>query len=171
MNKGVLGLFKYVDKLLAAAERLKRAGHGVTIFSSVPLDHEIEHEFGERKSYLKYFSFFGACAGFMGAIVVALGTSALYPLPRGGRAIFAITPTLLLAYVLTILVGVGMTFLGFLYLSGLPDFFKKRVDEPEIAVDAFGLLVGGIEEDGFDEIERVLKECGAHDVKKVEEED
>ncbi len=169
MNKGVLGLFEYVDKLLVAAERLKGEGHGVTILSPVPLVHEIEHEFGKPRSYLKYFSFFGALAGFTGAVVLALGTSALYPLPRGGRAIFTATPTLLVAYVLTILGGVGMTFLGFVYLSGLPDFFKKRVDEPEIAVDAFGLLVGGIEEDGFDEIEKVLKECGAHEVKKVEE--
>ncbi len=169
MNKGVLGIFKYVDKLLAAAERLKGEGHGVTILSSVPLVHELEHEFGKPKSYLKYFSFFGALAGFTTGAVLALGTSALYPLPRGGRAIFAATPTILVCYVLTILAGVGLTFLGFLYLSGLPDFFKKRVDEPEIAVDAFGLLVGGIEEGGFDKIEKVLKECGAHEVKKVEE--
>ena len=170
MVKSVIGLFEYADKLITATERMKDSGREVTVLSSVPLVHELEHTFGKPKSYLKYFSCFGAVSGFMTGIVLAFVTAALYPMPRGGRAIFTITPTLLLGYVFTILFGVGLTFLGFLYLSGLPDFFKKRVDEPEIAVDAFGLLVGGADAGELEDIERVLKEYGAYEVRRVEEE-
>ncbi len=169
MNEKIVGLFKYVDNLLVAAEKIKGVGHEVTILSSVPLVHELDAAFGEPKNPLKYFTLAGGLAGFATAILLALGTSALYPLPRGGRALFAIAPTLLLCYVFTILFGVLFTFVGFVYLGGLPDFFKKRVDEPDIAVDAFGLLVNDARIDGFDDIERILKEHGAYEVKRVEE--
>ncbi len=171
MKSSVIGLFEYVDKLITATEEIKGSGREVTILSPVPLVHELEHTFGETSNPLKFFSFFGASAGFMTGITLAVVTAVLYPLPRGGRAILTVTPTLLLGYVFTILFGVGLTFLGFLYLSGLPDLLKKRVDEPEIAVDAFGLLVGGADEGELDDIERVLKEYGAYEVRRVEEEE
>ena len=170
MNEKVIGLFKYVDNLIGAADKIKNAGYKVTVFSSVPLVHELDDAFGEEKSSLKWFTLFGGASGFVTAILLVLVTTALYTLPRGGRPLFSFTPTLLLCYIFTILFGVCITYVGFVYLAGLPDFFKKRVDEPDVAVDAFGLLVNDADSGAFDNIEKIMKEHGAYEVKRVEEE-
>ncbi len=169
MENAVLGIFLYVDTLLDAADRLRGAGHKVTILSSVPLVHEIEHKHGEGKGFLKYFTFFGGLAGFLAGVLLALGTAALYVLPRGGRAIFPITPTLLISYETAILGGVGLTFVGFLLLTGLPVLGKKKAFAPEIAYDNFGLVIEGLDGARFEEVEAILDEFGAHEVKRVEE--
>ena len=168
MADTVLGLFAYVDRMLEAAKRLKSAGYGITMISSVPLVHEIEHEFGEQKSFLKFFTLYGALSGVCFGTVFVLGTAALYVLPRGGRPIFSITPTLLISYETTILLGVIFTLLGFLLLARIPTF-RKGVDPPEVAVDSFGLIVDDVLEDRFEEVEKILKEYGAKEVRKVED--
>src|SRR3989304_6578489 len=140
MNKAVFGLFQYVDSLLDAAERLKRAGCKVTVFSPIPIGHEIEERLGKKKDYVKFFPLAGSVFGFFFGIALAFGTAALYVLPRGGRAIFPITPTLIISYETTILIGVVFTYVGFLLMSRLPSY-KKRTYLPEVSVDSFGLLV------------------------------
>lgn len=166
----VLGQFTHVDNLLRAAGRMKQSGFGITVFSPIPLVHEMEEAFGEERDYLRYFTFFGAVIGFLFGTIMSLGTAALYVLPRGGRPIFAMTPTLLISYETTILLGVGMTLMGFFFLARIP-CFRNKVDEPACAADSFGLLVKGV---GADEIERVnsiLRENGASEVKNVEDDE
>lgn len=168
MEKAVLGLFTYADELIGAAKRLKKSGYDVTIFSPIPLGHELEHELGERKNPIKYFTFIGSVVGLFFGTVLTLGTAAMYVLPRGGRPIWSITPTLLMSYETTILIGVFFTLLSFLFFAKLPSFSKKIYD-PAINVDSFGLLVEGNLRGKHDEIERILKEHGANEVKRVEE--
>ena len=173
MHTSVLGLFKYVDLLLSASGKLKGEGYSVTIISPVPLVHEIEHVEGEKKSFLRYFTLFGGISGFAFGMVLSLGTSALYVMPRGGRPIFSITPFLLISYETTILLGVIMSLLGFFAIAGLPYFkglphFKGEVECPEAAIDSFGLLIEDAGDDKLDYVEKTLKECGASEVRRVE---
>ena len=167
MEKGILGLFTYVDTLLEAAQKLKGSGYSITIFSPIPLGHEIDHALGERKNYIKYLAFIGAVVGFIFGIVLTLGTAVMYVLPRGGRAIFPVTPTLLISYETAILFGVFFTLTGFLVFAKLPSF-KKKFYDPEVAIDSFGLLVDGVREDKFGDIEKVMREYGANEVKRIE---
>lgn len=167
MEKAILGLFAYVDTMLEAAKKLKDAGHSITIFSPIPLGHEIEHALGERKNYIKYLAFIGAVIGYIFGIVLALGTAVLYVLPRGGRAIFPATPTLLISYETAILFGVFFTLGGFFVFAKLPSFREKFYDH-EVAIDSFGLLVEGVKEERFGDIEKVMKEYGANEVKRIE---
>lgn len=168
MSNSILGLFDHVDVLIEAAGRVKKSGCEVTIISPIPLGHEIEHAFGGKKSLVRYFTGIGAVTGLFFGAFFALGTAALYILPRGGRPIFSATPTLLIAYETTILFGVLMTFTGFVFLSWWLSFRNKGF-HPNIAVDNFGLLVSGIREDLFNEVERILKEHEAHEIHKVKE--
>lgn len=160
-----LGLFEHVDTMLSAAERFKTSGHKITIFSPIPIGHEIDNALGERKNPIKYLAFFGGVAGFCFGVLLAFVTAVLYVLPRGGRPLFFITPTLLISYETAILFAVIFSLCGFLIFARLPSFAKKHYD-PEVAVDSFGLLVET--EDGFYEIEKIFMEHGAIEVKKIE---
>ncbi|MBI5345051.1 MAG: DUF3341 domain-containing protein [Deltaproteobacteria bacterium] len=169
MSNSILGLFEHVDVLLKAAGRVKRSGCDVTIISPIPLGHEIEHAFGQKKKNLvRYFTGFGAAAGFFSGAAFALATAALYVLPRGGRPVFSAVPTLLVAFETTILFGVLMTLIGFVFLSWRVSFRNKGF-HPNIAVDKFGLLVSGIREDLWSEVERILREHGAHEIQNIKD--
>jgi len=170
MQNSLFGKFIYLDELLDAAHKLNLAGFSFKTFSPIPILHELEEVFGPpaHKRLLRYFTLFGGVTGLIMGFIIVLGTAALYVLPRGGRPIFSITPTLLISYETTILFGVGMTLLGFVFLAGLPAF-KLRIDEPEIGSDTFGLLIEGIREDKFEYVRSILLEHGASEVKKFEE--
>lgn len=168
MDKAVLGLFTYADELLDAAKKLEGSGYDITIFSPIPLGHEIEHKLGPRKNHIKYFTFIGSVAGLFFGLLLTLGTAAMYVIPRGGRPIWSITPTLLMSYETTILMGVMFTLMSFLFFSKLPSFSKKIYD-PQINVDYFGLLIDGNLRGRYDEVERILRDHGANEIKRVEE--
>lgn len=169
MDKAVLGLFSYADEMIDAAKMLEGTGYDITMFSPVPLGHELEHAMGERKNLIKYLTLAGSIMGWCFGLLLTLGTAAMYILPRGGRPIWFLTPSLLLSYETTILIGVFLTLLGFFLFAKLPSYGKKIYD-PEVAVDSFGLLVDGSKVKGKqEEIERILREYGAHEIKMVEE--
>ncbi|MDP2682733.1 MAG: DUF3341 domain-containing protein [Deltaproteobacteria bacterium] len=164
----VLGQFPHADDLLKAAERMKQSGFGITVFSPIPLVHEMEEVFGEERDYLRFFTLFGGVAGFMLGVILSLGTAVLYVLPRGGRPILTAPPTLLIAYETMILLGVCMTLLGFFVIAGIP-CFRHKVDEPACAMDSFGLLVKGVGEGEIERVNSILMESGANEVKNVED--
>lgn len=168
MKGSVLGQFLFVDVLLEAAKKLKASGYEITIFSPIPLGHEIEHTIGGRKNHIRFFTFFGAIMGCCLGALLALGTAALYVLPRGGRSIFPVTPTVILSYEMTILCGVLMTFIGFLLFVKLPYFGNKRIYNTNMSVDSFGLLVETNQDAKLNEIEKILKDSGATEVKRVD---
>lgn len=169
MDRAVLGLFEYADDLLDAAKRLKDSGYDVTILSPVPLVHEMAHKkMSPGKNYLRYFTFFGSAYGLCFGVGLTLITAAMYVLPRGGRPIWFMTPTLLISYETTILLGVLSTFVGFLVLAGLPSY-KKKLNDVQVSVDAFGLVIDGNLRGKYDEVERILREYGANEVKRIEE--
>lgn len=163
----MLGLFEYVDDLLEAAQDMKNAGYCITIFSPIPLGHEIEHALGEKKNPLKWLTLLGAIGGLFFGLLLTLGTAAMYVLPRGGRPIFSITPTLLMSYETTILLGVVATLGAFLLFARLP-FFGKRPYDEEVNIDSFGLMVEGVAPDSEAEVERMLEQFGAKEVKTLE---
>ncbi|MFQ5428340.1 MAG: quinol:electron acceptor oxidoreductase subunit ActD [Thermodesulfobacteriota bacterium] len=165
----LLGIYKHADTMMEAADRLQNTGYDVTIFSPVPLGHEPEYSaIKQRHNYVRYFTLFGGVAGFFFGIMLTLGTALLYILPRGGKPIFSMTPTLLISYETAILFGVLWTFLGFLIIAKLPYYGKGRLYDPIVNVDSFGLLVEGIRDDMYGEVEEVLREFGAEEVKPLE---
>ncbi|MFQ5736754.1 MAG: DUF3341 domain-containing protein [Thermodesulfobacteriota bacterium] len=167
MEKAVLGLFTYVDELIDAAKRLRGSGFEITIFSPIPINHELEHEFGEKPNYTKYLAFLGALGGFIFGLILTLGTAAMYVLPRGGRSIWPATPTLLMSYETTILLGVVFSLIGFGLFARLPDF-RKKIYDTEITEDAFCILIED-PQGRQQEAEQLLKEYGANEVKTLDE--
>ncbi len=167
MSDKILGLFEYVDEMLVAADKIKTAGNEVEIFSPIPISHEIDPVLGEKPTTIKYITLLGNFIGIVFGFTLTLGTAAMYVLPRGGRAIFALTPSLLITYETTILFGVVLTLLGFLGLTRLPSYKKKTYDIA-VSLDSFGLLVEGVSGKKGQEIERIMNDAGAREVKKVD---
>ena len=166
MKIPVIGLYKHCDEMLDAAEKLQNAGHKFETITPVPIVPELEARFGERPNTIKYITFTGAVTGFCIGLMLALGTAALYPLPRGGRAIWPVTPTVIISYELTILIGVLSTLVFFFILSKLPNY-KKQSYDPGVNVDDFGLLVE-VSEDKAGEVESIMKEFDVSEVKRLE---
>ncbi len=167
MKVPVLGLYRHCDEMLNAAEKIKNAGHKFETITPVPIVHELEAKFGERKDVIRFVTFTGATTGFFTGLVLALGTAALYPLPRGGRSIFPFTPTMLVSYELTILFGVVSTVVAFFLLSKLPSFKKRYYDEA-VNIEHFGLLVEVDSEASATEVENMMKEFDVDEVKRLE---
>jgi len=90
--------------------------------------HEAEHILKTKPSALRFFTLFGALAGFFLSFAFILFTVFDWPLITGGKPLISIPAFIIVAFECTILIGGIVSLLGFLHLSRLPDI--KRVFEP-----------------------------------------
>lgn len=167
MTRTIIGLFPYVNPMLSSVRRLR--GYDIeemTLLSPVPIVEEIDLQ-KKRSDALRFFTFFGGLAGAFGGALFAIGTSIMYPLPRGGRPIMALPPILLISFETLILIGILATLAGFLITAKLPSF-KERPYHYRIGEDRFGLLIKTREE-RVEIIEKILREGGAEEIIRYED--
>ncbi len=168
MHQTVLGIYVRPDQLLSAAARIREYGVGeVSLLSPIPLTGETGRMTVSGKDLMKFFTFSGGIAGVIAGTLLAIWTSASYPLPRGGRPILNVPPTLIISFETLILAGVVATFGGFLILTGLPAF-RKRPYHDSIGEDRFGIVVK-VKKEMLPQIESILKSEGAGEVIKIED--
>jgi hypothetical protein len=101
--------------------------------------HEIEHILKLKQSKLRFFTLFGALAGFLSGFALTLGTVADWPLITGGKPLMSIPAFLVIAFELTILFGAIASFAGFLILARLPA--PRTVLEPIEHNNQFTIVV------------------------------
>lgn len=82
---------------------------------------EAEELLLQKPSRLRYFALVGALGGFGGGFIFAAFTALDWPINTGGKPIVSVPPFLLIGYLMTILFGSLISFVGFLLLSRLPD--------------------------------------------------
>ncbi len=168
MTNSVLGLFKYEDEFLEAAGRMKESGfHEITLMSPIPV-HGVEEVLGKKKRIIRYFAYAGAVIGFTCGFALAVFSALSFILPVGGRPIITIPPFLIIAYEFTIFMGVIFTLVGFHLASGLPAW-RDRAYTMESNVDRFAVAVACTDQTAA-EAERLFRELGADDIKRVEAE-
>lgn len=169
MTNFAVGLFHGPDSALAAAGTLKGAGFSTPeLMSPVPIEG-VEEVLGEKKSVIKYLTFFGALIGGLSGFALAAGTAVLYLHPTGGRPIITIPPFLIITYELTILFGILFTVAGFFISSRLPAI-RERVYVPESAVDKFVVSVACDDDEHFQSATAILRGAGAEEVRELTEE-
>ena len=167
MTKSVMGMFQYQEDSLDAAKKLKSSGFAeLHLMSPIPL-HDAYEALEYGVSSVRRFSLIGAIIGAISGFGMATACALVFILPTGGRAIIAVPPFLVIAYEMTILIGVLATLLGFHYVSGLPAW-RDAPYRPEIIVDRFSVVVDYEEESQRADAERLLREAGAEDVHNVE---
>jgi len=166
---GIMGIFQYEDDLLRLVQQLKNAGFARPIvLSPVPLEHELEHIYGPRKSPVRRFSLAGGLTGAVGGFALAVACSLVFILPVGGRPVITFPPFLVITYEMTIFCGVLFTLLGFHVVSGLPAWQDHPYDE-RLAVDRFGVIVPCAGEAQRVDAERLIRGAGAEEVRDVED--
>lgn len=87
-------------------------------------DHHVE-EFVEKyikPSKLKLFTLIGGFTGCVSGFAFTIYTVLVWKLVTSGKPLIAIPAFIIIAFELTILFGVMSSFMGFLKLSGLPEF-------------------------------------------------
>jgi hypothetical protein len=135
--------FTFDDKgpFLAKLKELLAAGVPVAkiqITTPFPV-HEALELLKTPVSPLKYFTFTGAFAGFLGGFALTIWTNLEWPIITGGKPIIALPPFLVIAFELTILLGAIASLLGFLHLTRLPA--PKHILEPVEADGQFAIFV------------------------------
>jgi molybdopterin-containing oxidoreductase family membrane subunit len=169
MAGGVMGVFQYEDDLLRVLPQLRDAGFvRPLVLSPVPLEHELEHVYGPRKSPVRRFSLVGALTGAVGGFAMAVACALVFILPVDGRPVIPFPPFLVISYETTILLGVLFTLLGFHIVSGLPAWQDHPYDE-RLNVDRFGVIVPCADGAQRSQAERLIRAAGAEDVREVED--
>ncbi len=165
----ILGTFAFEDDFLAAARNLTASGFdNISLLSPLPLE-EAQEILGLDKSPVRRFTLAGAIFGAIGGFAMAAGTSLVFILPTGGRAIISIPPFLIITYEMTILFGVLFTLLGFHFVSGLPAW-RDRPYLPSAGTDKFVVVVEGADGDQVARAETIIRDAGAEEVRHVEDE-
>ena len=169
MATNAVGLFHAPSTALGAAGALKGAGFArPSLMSPIPLEG-VEEVLGKKRSVIKNFTFVGAVFGGLSGFALAAGTAVLYLHPTGGRPIITIPPFLIITYEMTILCGILATVLGFLVSARFPAV-RERVYVPEAAVDKFAVTVVCDDDDVYRRAEKILRDAGAEEVRKLTEE-
>jgi molybdopterin-containing oxidoreductase family membrane subunit len=163
----ILGTFAFEEDFLAAAKNLTASGFdNISLLSPLPLE-EAQEVLGLDKSPVRHFSLAGAIIGAISGFAMAAGTSLVFILPTGGRAIITIPPFLIITYEMTILFGVLFTLLGFHFISGLPAWRDKPY-LPSAGSDKFVVVVEGAEADQVARAEAIIRDAGADEIRHVE---
>lgn len=164
-DKGVLGVFRYLDTVCDAIEKLRErsdfAGHEVFTPTSY---HEIEHSCGYGPSPVRFFTLAGALTGMCVGFGLALATDWDWPIVVGGKTpgMYSLPAYVVIGFECTILLGVIFTIAGMLIMGRIPNP-KRRVLDNRLTDDRFAIFVPNV---GLDSAQaQLLKEWGADEVK------
>ena len=164
----ILGTFAFEDDFLAAAKNLTSSGFdNISLLSPLPLE-EAQEILGLGKSPVRHFSLAGAIIGAISGFAMAVGTSLVFILPTGGRAIITVPPFLIITYEMTILLGVLFTLLGFHFVSGLPAW-RDRPYLSSAGKDKFVVVVEGADGEQAARAEMIIRDAGAQDIQYAED--
>jgi hypothetical protein len=164
-SKGIIGLYKHLDTVCAAVERVKGRHdfreHDVYSPTSY---HEIEHACAYEPSPVRWFTFFGAMTGTIAGFALCLLCDWDWPVVVGGKSpgIYSLPAYVVIGFEFTILFGAIGTVLGILTMCRLPNP-KTKVLDNRLTDDMFGIFVPNV---GLDSPQaQFLKETGAVEVK------
>ena len=110
--------FDTKEEFLEKLEELVKSGvksNAITTLTPFHI-HEVEHIMKSKPSGVRYFTLFGALAGFFLSFIFIIYTVLEWPLITGGKGLVSIPAFIILAFECTILIGGIVSLLGFLFL-------------------------------------------------------
>lgn len=168
----IYALYADPDAAQRAVTLIERAGprlglsvQKIEVLSSEPFE---EHEFGRReaKSYMPWLAAFGGVLGGLSAYQFVTAVQRSFPIVTGGMSITPLWTNGIIVYELTMLGAILMTVVTLLLRARLPDW-RKQLYDPAVSE---GMILVGVTQPpsgSVAEIERVFREAGAEQVKRV----
>lgn len=167
---GVLAVFKYLDDLVEAIEKGRDRSDfkGYDVYSPTSY-HEIEEACQFGKSHVRFFTLVGAMTGTISGFALALLMDYDWPIIVGGKmaGFYSVIAYVIFGFELTILLGGTATIAGMLFMGKMPNPTQRILDR-RFTDDHFGIFVPNAHLDG--DQAKLLKECGAQEIKLIEAE-
>ncbi len=157
-----LGVFDELEKSGQAVANLIQAGFAeeeITSLTSVPYPDGVLVR-TDRRTRLRWLALAGGIAGLGTGVLLAAGTSWLYPVQTGDKPIIALFPTGIVAYEFTMLFAILGAVAGMFLDMGLPPR-RPRVYDPAIAEGCIGICVTARSEADRERAGEMLKAAGA----------
>jgi hypothetical protein len=157
-----LGVFEDLATSSQAVANLVQAGFAeedITSLTSVPYPDGVLVKV-DRRTRLRWLALAGGIAGAGTGVLLAAGTSWLYPVQTGDKPIIALFPTGIIAYEFTMLFAIIGAVIGMFFDLRLPPW-RPRLYDPAIAEGAIGICVTARTEADRDRAGELLKAAGA----------
>ena len=167
---GVAGIFLEESKVLKAAAQTRQAGFvKFDAISPYPV-HGMEEACGIKRSTIPYVTFVAGAVGLLAALALVYYTSVVnWDLNIGGKPAFSLPAFIPIMFELTVLFAALCSVGALFYHCNMPKIDPPTIDK-DLTSHKFAIFIP--ENDvGYseDRIERMMKEMGAVEVKKVAE--
>lgn len=167
---GMAGIFLDEHKTIKAAHKVREMGFKkFDAITPYPV-HGMEEACGIKRSGIPYVTFTAACIGLLAGLALVYYTSVIdWPLNIGGKPMFSLPAFIPILFELTVLFAALASVGALFYLCNMPKIDPPVIDK-DLTCHKFAIFIP--ENDvGYnaDHIEKLFKELGANEVKKVAE--
>ncbi len=163
---GVLGIFSYLDNLLAAIKSLRERQLKIETVYSPTARPEIQQAMGLRPSSVRYFTLCGGLLGATTGMGLASYAHLQWNFVTSGKPVLAWIPFVIVGFEFTILLGILFTLAGLLIQTRLPRVRIPNHYDPRFTQDRFGIVVSCGEAER-EIVFKILKDAGAEEVHEV----
>lgn len=167
---GIAGIFLEEETVVNAARKVRESGF--TKFEAIspyPI-HAMEEACGIKRSAIPYVTFVAGCIGLLAALALTYYTSVIdWPINVGGKPLFSLPAFIPIMFELTVLFAALSSVGAFFYFCGMPGKNIPPIDK-DLTSHKFAIFIP--ENDSgfnFERAEKMLKDLGAAEVKKVAE--
>jgi hypothetical protein len=167
---GIAGIFLTEDSVVNAARKVREAGYAkLEALSPYPI-HAMEEACGIKRSAIPYVTFGAGCVGLLAALALTYYTSVVdWALNIGGKPFFSLPAFVPIMFELTVLFAALSSVGAFFYFCGMPKKTVPPIDK-DLTCSKFAIFIPENDEGyNYERIEKMLKELGAAEVKKVME--
>ena len=165
-DPALLGVFPYLDDLLAILRRLKGAEYKVlSVFSPIHFS-EIQEIMGYKPSVVRYLALAGGILGGTSLVGLAVYAHLSFKLITSGKPIIPPVPFVVPFFEGMVLLAVIFSVVAWILKGRLPRVRLPAAYDPRFSEDRFGVLVA-YRDGERDELLKLMKDAGAEEVRDV----
>ena len=166
-NPGILGVFTYVDDLLAALKALKEAKLAVQAVYSPLRREEIQEAMGPKPSVVRIFTLVGGVLGGIALVSLATYAHLGWKLDTGGKPVLPWIPWVVVFFEGLILFAVLSTVISMVFKGRMPRWRLPNGYDVRFSEDRFGIQVS-CPPGEFERALKILRESGAEEIHEIE---
>jgi len=167
---GIAGIWTDEHAVVKAAAKTRESGfEKFDAITPYPV-HGMEEACGITRSWIPYVTFVAGLSGLLFALWLTWWTSAVdWPVNVGGKPFFSLPAFIPIMFELTVLFGALCSVAALFYVTKMPRIDPPTID-PDLSSHKYAIFIP-MNDKGYDEakIERLFRDLGATDIKKVAE--